>query len=113
MTIIIIKLQSKEQELTMLINELDNTLQNLRDKHVDLSIRENAVTLEKSTRENIEESPLGGDLGGGKKRFEFDFIEKETNKVEEKVTLYDYVEEQSVRELKDKTQEEVSAILVI
>jgi hypothetical protein len=106
-------LQNKEQELTTLINELDNTLQNLRGKHVDSSIRENAVVLEKSIRENTEDSPLGGgDLGGGKKGFEFDFIEKEDNKIGGKVTLYDYVEEQSVQELKDKTQEEVSAILV-
>ncbi|GBC05122.1 hypothetical protein RclHR1_06040013 [Rhizophagus clarus] len=90
---------NKEQELTMLTNELENTLQNLRYKHVDISIRENAIALEKSTREN---TPPGGG----------DFIEKDyNNKVEEKITLYDYVEEQSVQELKDKTREEISAIV--
>ncbi|CAB4442302.1 unnamed protein product [Rhizophagus irregularis] len=101
---------SKEQELMMLTNELENTLQNLRCKHVDISIRENAVALEKSTRENTP--PGGGDLSGGKRGLEFDFIEKDyNNKIEEKITLYDYVEEQSVQELKDKTREEVSAIV--
>jgi len=95
----------------ILVGELDNTLQSLRNKHVDSSIRENAIALEKSTRENT--SPGGGDLGGGKKGLEFDFIEKDyNNKVEEKMTLYDYVEEQSVQELKDKTREEISTILV-
>ena len=95
----------------MLINELDNTLQNLRNKHVDSSIRENAIALEKSTRENTP--PGGGDLSGGKNVLDFDFIEKDyNNKVEEKMTLYDYVEEQSVQELKDKTREEISTILV-
>lgn len=95
----------------MLTNELENTLQNLRCKHVDISIRENAVALEKSTRENTP--PGGGDLSGGKRGLEFDFIEKDyNNKIEEKITLYDYVEEQSVQELKDKTREEVSAIVV-
>ncbi|RIA80681.1 autophagy-related protein 17 [Glomus cerebriforme] len=100
---------NKEQELTMLINELENTLQNLRNKQVDISIRENALALEKSTRENTP--PRGGDLGGGKRGIEFDFIEKDyNNKIEEKITLYDYVEEQSVQELKDKTREEISVI---
>ncbi|CAG8576686.1 11683_t:CDS:10 [Funneliformis mosseae] len=100
---------NKEQELTILSNELDSTLQNLRSKQVDSSIRENAIALEKSTREN---TPPGiGDLCGGEKGLEFDFIEKEENKIEEKATLYDYVEEHSIQELKDKTQEEISAVL--
>ncbi|CAG8695848.1 30024_t:CDS:10, partial [Gigaspora margarita] len=94
---------NKEQELSIIIDKLDNTLESLRHKHVDSAIRENAVAIERAmAREN--NSNILGDLEKG---IEFDLKNKD---LAEKPYLYDYVEEQGVQDLKTKTQEEVSAI---
>ncbi|RIB04284.1 autophagy-related protein 17 [Gigaspora rosea] len=95
---------NKEQELSIIIDKLDNTLESLRHKHVDSAIRENAVAIERAmAREN--NSNILGDLEKG---IEFDLKNKKD--LEEKPYLYDYIEEQGVQDLKTKTQEEVSAI---
>ncbi|CAG8501871.1 19860_t:CDS:2, partial [Racocetra fulgida] len=94
---------NKEQELSIIIDKLDNTLESLRHKRVDPIIRENAIAIERAmAREN--NSNFLGDL---EKDVEFDLKRKD---FEEKVYLFDYVQEQSVQDLKSKTQEEVSAI---
>ncbi|CAG8529068.1 6068_t:CDS:10, partial [Acaulospora colombiana] len=79
---------SKEQEFSTLVERLNSTLEGLRVKYVDPVIRENAIAIEQMSRVNSSNT-----LG-----------------VEEKASLYDYVEEQGVQELKIKTQEEVAVI---
>ncbi|CAG8667499.1 7889_t:CDS:10, partial [Dentiscutata heterogama] len=91
---------NKEQELSIIIDKLDNTLESLRHKHVDPAIRENAIAIERAiAREN--NSNILGDLEKG---IEFDLKNKKDSG--EKAYLYDYVEEQSIQDLKVKTQEE-------
>ncbi|CAG8770288.1 7131_t:CDS:10, partial [Dentiscutata erythropus] len=91
---------NKEQELSIIIDKLDNTLEGLRHKHVDSAIRENAIAIERAiAREN--NSNILGDLEKG---IEFDLKNKKDSG--EKAYLYDYVYEQSIQDLKVKTQEE-------
>ncbi|CAG8656175.1 350_t:CDS:10, partial [Cetraspora pellucida] len=92
---------NKEQELSIIIDKLDNTLEGLRHKRVDSIIRENAIAIERAmAREN--NSNFLVDL---EKDVEFD-LKNNRKDFEEKVYLYDYVQEQSVQDLKSKTQEE-------
>ncbi|RHZ84643.1 hypothetical protein Glove_78g56 [Diversispora epigaea] len=96
---------NKEQELSTIVEKLDSTLDGLHVKYVDSTIRENAIAIEQLNRGN-NSNTLGVELG-----LEFDI--KDNNKlkdISEKVSLYDYVEEQGIQELKLKTQEEVMAI---
>ncbi|CAG8529184.1 17119_t:CDS:10 [Acaulospora morrowiae] len=95
---------SKEQELSTITEKLNATLDRLRAKYVDPVIRENAIAIEQMVR--VNSSNMLGELSKG---LEFDLKEK-GKYIEEKASLYDYVEEQSIQELKIKTQEEVTAI---
>ncbi|CAG8541092.1 11066_t:CDS:10 [Diversispora eburnea] len=101
-----ILLQFYDQELSTIIEKLDSTLDGLHVKYVDSTIRENAIVIEQLNRGN-NSNTLGVELG-----LDFD-IKDNNNKlkdISEKVSLYDYVEEQGIQELKLKTQEEVMAI---
>ncbi|CAG8461731.1 665_t:CDS:10 [Ambispora leptoticha] len=88
----------KEKELGTIIDDMENTLEILRRKSVDPAICKSASNM---TTENGENQAAEVSLKG--------LIEPE-NLEKEKITLFDYVDEQSIQELKIRTQEELNAI---
>ncbi|KAG9285180.1 hypothetical protein G9A89_004395 [Geosiphon pyriformis] len=95
---------TKEKELLTILEELESTLDILRSKPVDPAIRKNAINLASDNVLAIDNQSGEVSLRG---LIDPDIGEKD--KIE-KATLYDYVDEQSVQELKIRTQEEVSAM---
>ncbi|CAG8495921.1 4140_t:CDS:10 [Ambispora gerdemannii] len=94
---------TKEKELGTIMDELENTLETLRRKPVDPAICKSALTSNMTT-DNGENQTAEVSLKG---LIEPENLEKEKF---EKTTLFDYVDEQSIHELKIRTQEEVNAI---
>ncbi|CAJ0876271.1 15106_t:CDS:10, partial [Entrophospora sp. SA101] len=94
---------NKEQELIMIVEELEHTLEQLRGKQVDSAIRENAILMENQAF--IRDNNSSGGIGS----IVLDVIgEKDNNNLDQKkrMTLYEYIDEHGVHELKTKTQDE-------
>ncbi|CAJ0745819.1 9509_t:CDS:2, partial [Entrophospora sp. SA101] len=91
----------------MIVEELEHTLEQLRGKQVDSAIRENAILMENQAF--IRDNNSSGGIGS----IVLDVIgEKDNNNLDQKkrMTLYEYIDEHGVHELKTKTQDEVSTI---
>ena len=86
--------------MAAIYEELDKVLNSLRNKIVNPAIRKNALTFDDESVDNPEAMTKG---------IEGERTEREGN---DKVSLYDYIDEISVQELKHKTQEEVTNIQV-
>ncbi|CAG8554303.1 10277_t:CDS:10 [Paraglomus occultum] len=89
---------NKEKQLAAIYEELDKVLNSLRNKIVNPAIRKSALTLDDELVDNPDATTKGID---GER------TEREEN---DKVSLYDYIDEISMQELKHKTQEEVANI---
>nr|CAG8505090.1 13917_t:CDS:10 [Entrophospora candida] len=101
---LVVQLKNKEQELIMIVEELEHTLEQLRGKQVDSAIRENAILMENQAF--IRDNNSSGGIGS----IVLDVIgEKDINNnldQKKRMTLYEYIDEQGVHELKTKTQDE-------
>ncbi|CAJ0763431.1 19420_t:CDS:10, partial [Entrophospora sp. SA101] len=100
---LVVQLKNKEQELIMIVEELEHTLEQLRGKQVDSAIRENAILMENQAF--IRDNNSSGGIGS----IVLDVIgEKDNNNLDQKkrMTLYEYIDEHGVHELKTKTQDE-------